>query len=134
MNKSDSLSGMDVGAREIAVLVPYDRQSDYLYLDAVGETRAEALSHFTSYMRFDLSLSEIFHMEFAEASLHFGGATVLRSDLIPCVLPRHEDKPFVMGLAPTEDESRRILKLLRQEPSEFSFGAAGIRVTDTFTL
>lgn len=134
MNSSDMLSGMDAVTHEIVVLVPYDRQADYLYLDAVGATRSEALSHFTFHMRFDLSLSEIFHMEFAEGSIHFGGGTALRSDLVPCVLPFDGGKPFVMGTAPNEEESRRILKLLKREPSEFSFMAAGLGVTDTFIL
>lgn len=119
---------------EISVLVPYDREASYLYADAIGATRAEALSHFTSHQRFDLSLSEIFHMEFAEATLFFGGATGVRSDLTPCILPFAGDVPFVKGVASTEDECRRILSLIKEDPARFAYRAAGLKVTDRFVL
>lgn len=132
MRHPDVVSGMNEATRQIAVLVPYDRQAGYLYLDAVGETRSDALAHFTSHMRFDLSLSEIFHMEFVEGSVHVSGGACLRSDLIPCILPFDGDSPFVQGIAAIEDESRRILTILKRDQSEFTYVAAALEITHGF--
>jgi hypothetical protein len=114
----------------IDVLVPYDREAGWLYTDAVGATRAEALAHFTSHGRFDLTLSEIFHLEFAEGCVHFGGGTALRSDLAPCVLPLDaEGIPVAMGIAHSLSESRRILSVIGRDPDGFDFVDAGMKMS-----
>lgn len=120
----------------ISVLVPYDRDANYPYVDAIGQSRQEALAHFTTFGRFDLSLSEIFHLEFIEAELHHGGATSVRSDVVPCVLPvsKSEGLPYPMGVAQTDDECRRILGILRQERDAYRFVAAGLRLSDRIIL
>lgn len=117
-------------AGKMAILVPYDAEADYLFLDAVGASRSEALSHFTSHGRFDLTLSEIFHMDFVEAELHYGGATAFRSDVVPRVLPfaKTDGGPFAMALAESEQESRRILGILKRDPADFDFAVAGVRL------
>lgn len=123
-------------AAVVPVLVPYERGANYPYVDAIGQSRQEALAHFTTFGRFDLSLSEIFHMEFIEAELHHGGATNLRSDLMPCVLPvsRSEGHPFPMGVAQTEDECKRILVIFRLDCREYRFVSAGLRLSDRIVL
>ena len=118
----------------MSVLVPYDRAADYLYLDALGETRSEALAHFTFHMRFDLSLSEIFHLEFAEAVVHFGEEAALRSDLIPCLMPVRNGTVFVQGVASSESECRRIIELLQLQPDDFAYVCGGIKLTGVFVL
>ncbi len=120
----------------ISVLVPYDRDANYPYVDAIGQSRQEALAHFTTFGRFDLSLSEIFHLEFIEAELHHGGATSVRSDVMPCVLPvsKSEGLPYPMGVAQTDDECRRILGILRQEGDAYRFVAVGLRLSDRIIL
>jgi hypothetical protein len=120
----------------IPVLVPYDRDANYPYLDAIGQSRQEALAHFTTFGRFDLSLSEIFHMEFIEAELHHGGATSVRSDVMPCILPvsRVEGLPCPMGIAQTEDECRRIIRILGQDCDGYRFVSAGLRLSDRIVL
>lgn len=120
----------------VPVLVPYDRKANYPYVDAVGQSRHEALAHFTTFGRFDLSLGEIFHMEFIEAELHHGGATSLRSDLMPCVLPvsKSQGHPYPMGVAQTEDECARILTILRQDCHDYRFVSAGLRLSDRIVL
>jgi hypothetical protein len=116
----------------IPVLVPYDRDANYPYVDAIGQSRQEVLAHFTTFGRFDLSLSEIFHMEFIEAELHHGGATSLRSDVTPCVLPvsKSEGLPYPMGVAQTGEECARILAILRQDCTGYRFVPAGLRLSD----
>jgi hypothetical protein len=128
--------GCDPSAAVIEVLVPYDREANYLYVDAIGQSRQEALAHFTSFARFDLSLSEIFHMEFIEADLHHGGATVVRGDLQPCVLPvsRKDGAPYPIGVGPDEPECRRILGILRQDPDSYRFVPAGLKLSDRILL
>jgi hypothetical protein len=123
-------------AAVIPVLVPYDRDANYPYADAIGESRQEALAHFTTFGRFDLSLSEIFHMEFIEAALHHGGATGFRSDVMPCILPvsKSEGLPYPMGVAQTEDECRRILSILRQDCDGYSFIPAGLKLSERTIL
>lgn len=120
----------------VSVLVPYDHDANYPYVDAIGQSRQEALAHFTTFGRFDLSLSEIFHMEFIEAELHHGGATGLRSDLMPCVLPvsKSEGHPYPMGVAQTEGECARILAILRQDRQGYRFVSAGLRLSDRVVL
>lgn len=120
--------------QSVGVLVPYDRAADYLYLDALGETRSQALSHFTFYMRFDLSLSEIFHLEFAEAVVHFGSQVALRSDIIPCLVPVQDGAALVQGVASSESECRRILALLQLQPDDFAYVSGGIKLNGAFVL
>lgn len=123
-------------AAVIPVLVPYDRDANYPYVDAIGQSRQEALAHFTTFGRFDLSLSEIFHMEFIEAELHYGGATSLRSDVMPCVLPvsKPEGLPYPMGVAHTGEECARILAILRQDCDGYRLVPAGLRLSDRIVL
>jgi hypothetical protein len=126
----DLQSELTVAVAKLDILIPYDSAADYLFLDALGASRPEALSHFTSHGRFDLSLSEIFHMDFVKAELHYGGATSIRSDVIPRVLPvdKADGVPFPMAVSESEQESRRILGILKQDVSGFDFVSAGLRI------
>jgi hypothetical protein len=121
------------GSPAISVLVPYDREADYQYLDAIGRTRNEALSHFTSFGRFDLSLGEIFHLEFIEASVRPALELI---EGMSCVLPVSiaSGEPFVMGMAGSESECRRILRILKEDPETFGYVSAELNLSDVTIL
>lgn len=120
--------------QNLSVLVPYDRDADYLYLDALGETRSDALSHFTFHMRFDLSLSEIFHLEFAEAVVQLGDGVIHRGSVIPCVVPVREATALIQGVASSESECRRIIAIMKLQPDDFSYIRGGIKLTGKSVL
>jgi hypothetical protein len=75
-------------------------------------------------------------MEFIESELHHGGATSVRSDVMPCILPvsRVEGLPYPMGIAQTQDECRRIIRILRQNCDAYRFVSAGLRLSDRIVL
>ncbi|NTF17057.1 hypothetical protein G6L37_01265 [Agrobacterium rubi] len=134
MQPADRVSDFNASVGMIPVLVPYDRQADYLYLDAIGASRQEALSQFMSHMRFDLTLSEIFHLEFVEAELHFGGDRPVTGDLLPCVLPVSAGQALPMGVSSSKEECCRILGILKHDPAHFTFVDAALKLTDRIVL
>lgn len=125
-----SMMGFELKAQCRDVLVPYDAEARYAYVDALGETMPEAVAHFTRHGRFDLSLSEIFHMDYLPAVLHVGGTTSLRSDLVPLVVPvGRGDVPLVRAAAHSMGDCLRLLAIFDIESEDCRFVGAGLKMT-----
>lgn len=121
-------TGFDVEATVSNVFVPYDGEARYAYVDALGESLAEAVAHFTRHGRFDLSLSEIFHMDYLPAELHVGGATSLRSDVVPLVVPVRDGVPLVRAAAHSQDDCLRLMSIFGVPPEGHELVAAGLKI------
>jgi hypothetical protein len=125
-----SMTGFELEAQCRGVLVPFHAEAQHAYADALGESMPEAVSHFTRFSRFDLSLSEIFHMDYLPAVLHLGGATSLRGDLIPLVVPiTPNDEPLVRAAAHTTEDCLRLMKLFGIDPDGYRYVFAGLKMT-----
>jgi hypothetical protein len=124
------MTGFELKAQYRDVLVPYDAQARYAYVDALGESLVEAISHFARYGRFDLSLSEIFHMDYLPAVLHLGGSTSLRSDLTPLVVPIDgDDVPLVRAAGHSIEDCLRLLAIFDVGSEGYRFVAAGLKMS-----
>lgn len=121
-------AGFDADAIVRNVLVPYDGEARYAYVDALGESLADAVAHFTRHGRFDLSLSEIFHMDYVPAELHVGGAASLRSDLVPLVVPVRDGVPLVVAAAHSQDDCLRLMSMFGFEREGYELVAAGLKL------
>lgn len=112
----------------VEVLVPRAGDTGKPYLDALGATREESMAHFTRYGRYDLTLSEIFHLEFDPARIFFGGATSLRSDLYPVVLPFSKENgvPLVKGVSSTSSDCVALIRMMGGDPYAFEYQSAGL--------
>lgn len=124
-----SETGFVTKETRVDVVVPWDGEARYAYVDALGESVPDAVSHFTRYGRFDLTLSEIFHMDYLPAVLETGGLVALRSDVVPLVVPVSDGgELLVMAASYTKDECLRLMKIFEVDPAGYGFAAAGLKV------
>ena len=112
----------------IEVLVPRDAETGRSFVDAMGASRQDVMTHFTRMGRHDLTLSQIFHLDLVPGLLFFGGKTAIRSDLLQVVVPVSlEGAPVLQCVSQSYEACERLLVLTGRNPAAHELRRAGLR-------
>ncbi len=122
-------------SRSFEIVVPFDRVSGRVYLNAIGANRAEAERPFAC-GAVEMSAEEIENLDFTTSRLQIAAGDDLDPRFFPVSVPMHRVSalPVLAAIGSNDTEATVNLDFLNEDAADYYFASAGIEMTQLLEL